>query len=322
MDPATWMMIASAVLTVAGTVVESNAQKAAANRRKSAISDQDSNQNPFRSKASDELKNTAEQFDPNLRKQRMEKRDASNLATYKTISDKNEGIREDSVFTDGNIQELERYDAPASADREARQERNMINASKFFSPQQAGNIDETQMINEMAGKLNTNRNFARGQFNVDQQIIDSIRPDSGAMMMAGILKGLGTVTGFASAGMNMAASTAATEAAKKAATEAAIKQGLQQSMGTTATRFGLESAKAIGPTAITSSAPAIGSAVAGTAGATSMFPVGSSAYHGRNASAMFADPATKAWTSGNSLGNANMGIWDPKQWNSVAGLRR
>jgi hypothetical protein len=271
MDPATWMMIASAVLTVAGSVVESNANKAAARRRKSAISDQDANQNPFRNKASEELKNTSDQFDPNLRKQRMEKRDASNLATYRTISDKNEGVREGSVFSDGNIQELERYDAPASADREERRERNMINASKFFSPQQAGNIDETQMINEMAGKLNTNRNFARGQFNVDQQIIDSIRPDSGALMMAGILKGLGTVTGFAGAGMNMAASTAATEAAKKAATEAAIKQGLQQSMGTTASRFGLETAKAIGPTAITTSAPAIG---AGAAGASNAFNFG------------------------------------------------
>ena len=270
LDPATWALIASVVLTTAGVVVDQKNQAATARARKRRIADQDENQNPFRQKASEKLQNTAEKFDPNLRMDRREARDAENLKKYKEISDKNKGVREDGVFSDGNITEQERYDEVGGKDREERRLRDMENHANFFSPQQASNIDETHLINQMAGDLNTNRNFAQGQFNVDQQIIDSTRDNAGMATAAGILKGLGTAAGFASAGMGVAAETAAKEAAKeaakKAATEAAVQSAIQTSMGTTASRFGMKTATAAGSNALAASAPALG---AGAAGASS-----------------------------------------------------
>ena len=271
LDPATWAFIASVVLTTAGVVVDQKNQAATARNRRRRIADQDENQNPFRQKASEKLQNTAKEFDPNLRMDRREARDAENLKKYKEISDKNKGVREDGVFSDGNITEQARYDEAGGTDREERRLRDMENHANFFSPQQASNIDETHLINQMAGDLNTNRNFAQGQFNVDQQRIDSVRDNAGMAAAAGILKGLGTAAGFASAGMGAAAAEtvakeAAKEAAKKAATEAAVQSAIQTTMGTTASRFGLQTATAAGSNALSATAPALG---AGAAGASS-----------------------------------------------------
>ena len=275
MDPATWYMIASAVLTVAGTVVQSNAQKAAASRTRAAIRKQDENQDPFRKKASELIRTTSDKMDPNLRMQTREKRDVENLKQYFQVYDKNRDIREASVFGGGNVFETERYSEGADEERKARDVRNMNAAAQFFSPYQASNIDETRMVNNMANSLNTNRNFAGGQFNVDQQAIERAKEvSSSAMMMGSILKGLGMVTGMAgaySAG-TAAAGTAATEAAKKAA----VQQAAQQSMGTTASRFGLQTAASTVPQTIASTAPSWASAAG--AGATAGASAGSNAF--------------------------------------------
>ena len=147
----------------------------------------------------------------------------------------------DSVFKGGNITELERYDETGGAEREAKRVRDMTNAARFFSPTQT-NLDERRMVGELAGNMDTNRNFARGQFNVDQQIIDSIRPDEGMMMLAGILKGAGTATGFYGAGANIAAE----QATKKAIEEAAVKTAIESTIPSTAARWSLgEGAKGI-----------------------------------------------------------------------------
>ena len=245
MDPGTWYMIASAVLTVAGTVVQSNAQKAAASRTRAAIRRQDENQDPFRQKASQLIKTTSDKMDPNLRMQTREKRDAENLKQYFKIYDKNEDTREASVFGGGNVFETERYSEGADEERKARDVRNMNAAAQFFSPYQASNIDETRMVNNMANSLNTNRNFAGGQFNVDQQAIERAKEvSSSAMMMGSILKGLGMVTGMAgayTAGTAAATKAAAGEVAKKAAERAAIHSSIT------------------GSTAIAGSAPVISS---------------------------------------------------------------
>ena len=163
-----WLQIASFVLTVAGTIIQSNAQKAAASRTRAAIRKQDENQDPFRKKASQLIKTTSDKMDPNLRMQTREKRDVENLKQYFQVYDKNRDIREASVFGGGNVFETERYSEGADEERKARDVRNMNAAAQFFSPYQASNIDETRMVNNMANSLNTNRNFAGGQFNVDQ----------------------------------------------------------------------------------------------------------------------------------------------------------
>ena len=259
-----WLQIASFVLTVAGSIVQSNAAKAAASRTKAAIRKQDENQDPFRKKASQLIRTTSDKMDPNLRMQTREKRDVENLKQYFQVYDKNRDIREASVFGGGNVFETERYSEGADEERQARDVRNMNAAAQFFSPYQASNIDETRMVNNMANSLNTNRNFAGGQFNVDQQAIERAKEvNQNAMMMGSILKGLGMAAGLGSIANSMG-TTAATEAAKKAA----VQQAAQQSMGTTAARFGLETATP----AITSSAPTWASAAgAGTAAGANAF---------------------------------------------------
>ena len=265
-----WLQIASFVLTVAGSIVQSNAAKAAASRTKAAIRKQDENQDPFRKKASQLIRTTSDKMDPNLRMQTREKRDVENLKQYFQVYDKNRDIREASVFGGGNVFETERYSEGADEERKARDVRNMNAAAQFFSPYQASNIDETRMVNNMANSLNTNRNFAGGQFNVDQQAIERAKEvNQNAMMMGSILKGLGMAAGMAGMASSMG-TTAATEAAKKAA----VQQAAQQSMGTTAARFGLEAATP----AITSSAPTWASAAgAGTAAGGNAFSFGLSA---------------------------------------------
>ena len=257
-----WLQIASFVLTVAGTIVQSNAQKAAASRTRAAIRKQDENQDPFRKKASELIRTTSDKMDPNLRMQTREKRDVENLKQYFQVYDKNRDIREASVFGGGNVFETERYSEGADEERKARDVRNMNAAAQFFSPYQASNIDETRMVNNMANSLNTNRNFAGGQFNVDQQAIERAKEvNQNAMMMGSILKGLGMATGMYGMAAG-AGGTVMSEAAKKAATQQAVQQAAQQSMGTTATHFGLQAATP----AITSSAPTWASAAgAGTA---------------------------------------------------------
>ena len=214
-----WLQIASFVLTVAGTIIQSNAQKAAASRTRAAIRKQDENQDPFRKKASQLIKTTSDKMDPNLRMQTREKRDVENLKQYFQVYDKNRDIREASVFGGGNVFETERYSEGADEERKARDVRNMNAAAQFFSPYQASNIDETRMVNNTANSLNTNRNFAGGQFNVDQQAIERAKEvNQNAMMMGSILKGLGMAAGLGSMASSMG-TTAATEAAKKAATQ-------------------------------------------------------------------------------------------------------
>ena len=262
MDPATWALIASVVLTTAGVIVESNANAAYARDKRAAIRRQDENQDPFRLKASELIKTTSDKMDPNLRMQTREKRDVENLKQYFQVYDKNREFREASVFGGGNVFETERYSEGADEEREARDVRNMTAAAQFFSPYQASNIDETRMVNNMANSLNTNRNFAGGQFNVDQQVIDSVKISQGAQTTAGILKGLGMAAGMYGAYAG-ATSAAASKAATEQMTKEAIKQAAQQQMGTTATRFGLQAATP----AITSTAPTWASAAGAGAGA-------------------------------------------------------
>ena len=256
MGPLGYLALSTA-LTAAGAIVSSKADAAAASRKRRAIAQQDETQDPFRQKASQQIQNTADQFDPSLRRERFKKADVENLKKFSEISDKNKAFREGRVFSDGNITELERYDKEGKEDRESRRLRNMTNAARFFSPTVA-NITESQMIGELGGDLDTNRNFARGQFNVDQQIIDSIRPDGGMKTLGAILSGMGTAVGFCGAAANLTAQTAAKEAAKKAAEEAAIQSAVQGAITPTATRFGLEGAKAassVGPSIFSTAAP-------------------------------------------------------------------
>lgn len=265
MGPLGYFLLSTA-LTAAGAIVSNKADAAAASRKRRAIQDQDANQDPFRQKASQKIRDTADQFDPNLRKTRREKADVEALKKYSEISDKNKEFREGTIFADGNITEMERYDKEGKEDREARRIRDMTNAARFFSPTQA-NITERQMIGEMGGDLDTNRNFARGQFNVDQQIIDSIRPNAGMKTLGAILSGMGTAVGFYGAGANFTAQTAAKEAAKKAAEEAAIQGAIG---GTTAARFGLgeagKAAASVGPSIFSTAAPATAPAIGSGAG--------------------------------------------------------
>jgi len=262
MDPATWYMIASAVLTVAGTVVQSNAQKAAASRTKAAVRRQDENQDPFRQKASELIRTTSDKMDPNLRMQTREKRDVENLKQYFQVYDKNREFREASVFGGGNVFETERYSEGADEERGARDVRNMTAAAQFFSPYQASNIDETRMINNMANSLNTNRNFAGGQFNVDQQSIERAKEvNANAMMMGSILKGLGMAAGMYgaySAGAEAAAGTVAKDVAAKKTAETAVTTGAGRAW-TPAVDAGLRStagsiAPIAGPSAASASA--------------------------------------------------------------------
>jgi hypothetical protein len=272
-----WYMVASAVLTVAGTVIQSNAQKAAASRTRSAIAKQEEGQNPFRQKASSLITTTADQFDPNLRMQRRKGRDVENLKEYFGLREKNEPFREADVFTGGNITETERYSAGADEAREARDIRNLTSAAQFFSPYQASNIDETRLVNNLSNKMNLNRNFAAGEFNVDQQAIERAKQvNQSAMMWGSILQGLGLVVGMggAASAASAAGKTAATEAAKTAA----INSASQSAIGTTAGRFGLQTAAQAAPIAA-STAPTWASAagsVTGT-GAGNAFSMGLSA---------------------------------------------
>jgi len=310
MDPATWYMIASVVLTVAGTVVQSNAQKAAASRTRSAIAKQEEGQNPFRQKASSLITTTADQFDPNLRMQRRKGRDVENLKEYFGLREKNEPFREADVFTGGNITETERYSAGADEAREARDIRNLTSAAQFFSPYQASNIDETRLVNNLSNKMNLNRNFAAGEFNVDQQAIERAKQvNQSAMMWGSILQGLGMVTGAYGAGTAASAASAAGKtAATEAAKTAAINSVSQSAIGTTAGRFGLQTAAQAAPIAA-STAPTWASAA--TAGTGNAFSMGLSAAElqklnvagtpgvGSTARRMFAPP-----------GAANMGVQD------------
>jgi len=320
MTPTMWYMVASAVLTVAGTVIQSNAQKAAASRTRSAIAAQEEGQNPFRQKASSLITTTADQFDPNLRMQRRKGRDVENLKEYFGLREKNEPFREADVFTGGNITETERYSAGADEAREARDIRNMTSAAQFFAPYQARNIDETRLVNDLSNKMNLNRNFAAGEFNVDQQAIERAKQvNQSAMMWGSILQGLGMVTGAYGAG-----TAASAAAAKEAAKTAAINSATQSSIGGfTAGRYGLglqTAAQTAAP--VSAAAPAAFSTGVGATGSISNVSgisgnawsgMGSSAYQGRNAFP-FMSPNPAYWTPQNSLGSANMGIWDPKQY--------
>jgi len=278
MTPTMWYMVASAVLTVAGTVIQSNAQAAAAKKTRSAIQRQEENQNPFRQKSADLQKATSDKFDPNLRMQRRKDRDVENLKEYFGLREKNEPFREADVFGGGNITESERYGAGADEAREARDIRNMTSAAQFFSPYQASNIDETRLVNDLSNKMNLNRNFAGGQFNVDQQAIERAKQvNQSAMMWGSILQGLGMVTGMY--GASTAASAASKAAATEAAKTAAINSATQSTIGTTAGRFGLQTAAQAAPMAA-STAPTWASAagsVTGTGAAGNAFSMGLSA---------------------------------------------
>ena len=192
-----WYAVASFVMTVAGTLIQSKANAAAVKRTQAKIKQQDENQNPFRQKASQLIRTTSDKMDPNLRMKTREDRDLENIKQYFKIRDKNEPIREASVFGGGNVFETERYSEGADEEREARDVRNLTAAAQFFSPYQASNIDETRMVNNMANSLNTNRNFAGGQFNVDQQAIERAKEvNQSAMMWGELLKVAGMATGI------------------------------------------------------------------------------------------------------------------------------
>jgi len=162
--------------------------------------------------------------------------------------------------------------------------------------------------------MNLNRNFAAGEFNVDQQAIERAKQvNQSAMMWGSILQGLGMVTGAYGAG-----TAASAAAAKEAAKTAAINSAAQSSIGGfTAGRYGLQTAAQAAVPASAAAAPAAFSTGVGATGQISNVSgisgnawsgIGSSAYQGRQAF-----PFT-SWTPQNSLGSANMGIWDPKQY--------